>query len=77
MARSNVVVTARKKSGTHTWAHLEAEDPEDLGFFARLFHKEIHTDSRGHHIDVSDHQREVALEKGAREGALNPPTLNK
>ena len=76
MAKSNVVATDVRKSGTHAWAHLEAEDPKDLGFFARLFHKSVQTDARGCHIDVSEHQRSVALAKGAKAGRINPPTLN-
>lgn len=76
MAKNNVVATPVRQSGNHEWAHLEASDPKDLGFFARLFHREVRSDARGYHVDVSKHEREVALEKGAREGRLNPSTLN-
>ena len=76
MCKSNVVATPIRVSGTHEWAHLEATDERDLCFFARLFGKKIQKDSRGIHVDVTPHEREVALRKGAREGRINPATLD-
>jgi hypothetical protein len=77
MCKSDVVATPIRVSGTHKWAHLEATNEEDLSFFARLFGKKIQRDNRGIHLDISEHEREVAIRKGCREGRINPPTLNR
>lgn len=66
MSKADVVVTPIRRSGTKTWAHLEGQEA-DLSFFARLFKAKVNKDSRGCHIDITPHQREVALSKGAKD----------
>ena len=63
-------VSQLNQHGTKTWAHLTGNQV-DLETFARRLHLEIHGAGHGKgrekHLDLTEHERELAIRYGARE----------
>jgi hypothetical protein len=64
MAKVNV--SPMRTSGTHTWCHLTGEESA-ITYFARRLGKTINRDRRGVHLDLTKHERELAIRYGAAE----------
>ena len=69
-----VYVTPVYVSGTKRWSHLQITSPEDVERLKHLCKKlgmcgrvELKQDARGVHVDITEHQRELALRYGACE----------
>lgn len=53
-------------SGTKKWAHAIGDERE-LRRLAERLRVEVKADARGLHLDLSEHQRKLALRYGAKE----------
>lgn len=58
--------------GTKIWYHLTADTPRELILYARRLHCDIHGGEHGGrgqepHLDLTPHQRVLALRCGAQE----------
>jgi len=59
------------RSGNKVYCHLVADNPKELEDAARRLHTEIKGAGNGKgrepHLDLTEHQRELALRYGAKE----------
>ncbi len=62
-----IKVTPLKQSGSKTWAHATSDDERALARLAERLGTTVKQDGRGQHVDLSQHQRELALRYGAVE----------
>ena len=68
MNLSNLMIQPQKESGSKTWYNAVSEDERTLREASRRLSVELKLDGRGYHLDLTEHQAELAVRYGARKG---------